>query len=169
MQKEFIEVGKIVNIKGINGEVKIVHWCDGLEILYSISNLYFGEGAVKINIEYKYKQNSFLILKIFDVNDRNQAQKLKNKVIYAKRKDIIFDENSYFIEDLVGINVIDRLTFKTIGVLKEVIKSHSADVYVVENCGKKYLIPAISELEILVDLNKNKMLITPIEGILDEN
>ena len=39
--KQFLEIGKIVNTHGINGEIKVQPWCDTPDILTQFDILYF--------------------------------------------------------------------------------------------------------------------------------
>ena len=43
MKNRFLEAGQIVNTHGIQGEVKIVPWCDSPEFLCRFDTLYLGE------------------------------------------------------------------------------------------------------------------------------
>lgn len=40
MKNQFLEAGQIVNTHGIQGEVKIVPWCDSPEFLLQFGTLY---------------------------------------------------------------------------------------------------------------------------------
>ena len=40
MKKEYLEAGKIVNIHGIRGEVKIMPYCDSPELLCEFDRLF---------------------------------------------------------------------------------------------------------------------------------
>ena len=44
MKNQFLEAGQIVNTHGIQGEVKIVPWCDSPEFLLQFDTLYL-DGA----------------------------------------------------------------------------------------------------------------------------
>lgn len=48
MKNRFLEAGQIVNTHGIQGEVKIVPWCDSPEFLCRFDTLYLGERPVKV-------------------------------------------------------------------------------------------------------------------------
>lgn len=40
MKKQFLEAGEIVSTHGVQGEVKILPWCDGPKFLREFSTLY---------------------------------------------------------------------------------------------------------------------------------
>jgi 16S rRNA processing protein RimM len=56
---------------------------------------------------------------------------------------------------------------KEIGRVAEIMETGSNDVYVVRGQGKEYLIPAIKDVILSVDLWSGAIIITPMEGLLD--
>jgi 16S rRNA processing protein RimM len=56
---------------------------------------------------------------------------------------------------------------KEIGRVAEIMETGSNDVYVVRGQGKEYLIPAIKDVILSVDLRSGAIIITPMEGLLD--
>ena len=57
MKNRFLEAGQIVNTHGIQGEVKIVPWCDSPEFLCRFDTLYLGERPVKVRSARIHKGN----------------------------------------------------------------------------------------------------------------
>ena len=51
MKKQFLEIGKIVNIHGLGGVVKIMPWCDSAEFLCEFETLYRGKQHIPMEIE----------------------------------------------------------------------------------------------------------------------
>ncbi|MEI3262511.1 MAG: hypothetical protein V8S11_11880 [Flavonifractor plautii] len=47
MKNQFLEAGQIVNTHGIQGEVKIVPWCDSPEFLLQFDTLYLDGTPVR--------------------------------------------------------------------------------------------------------------------------
>ena len=88
MLKQFLEVGKIVGTHGLNGEVRVECWCDGPEFLCYFKNLYYKEGAEKIQIKGRPHKNIALV-KIKGVDTIEQADMLRGTVLYINRDDII--------------------------------------------------------------------------------
>lgn len=56
---------------------------------------------------------------------------------------------------------------KEIGMVAEIMETGSNDVYVVRGQGKEYLIPAIKDVILSVNLGSGAIIITPMEGLLD--
>ena len=70
--------------------------------------------------------------------------------------------------DLVGCIVYNTKGEK-IGIVDEVLQYAANDVYVVkdEEKNKNYLIPAVKEFVIKVDINNKEIIIDPIEGMIE--
>ena len=75
------------------------------------------------------------------------------------------DEN--FIADLIGLLVVTD-EGEELGTLKDVMQTGANDVYVVERKnGKEVLLPAIKQCILDVDLEKEKITVHVMEGLLD--
>ena len=57
MKKRFLEAGQIVNTHGIQGEVKLVPWCDTPEFLCQFDTLYLDGKPVKVLARRVHKGN----------------------------------------------------------------------------------------------------------------
>ncbi len=54
-----------------------------------------------------------------------------------------------------------------LGPIVDIFETGSSDIYVVRGADKEYLIPAIADVISKVDLAGSKMIITPLDGLLD--
>lgn len=166
--KQFLEAGKIINKRGLAGELKIESYCDSPEAFCSFSRVFLdnkGNDERKVLSAKLYKD--FAYLKIENVTTAEQADKLRGKIIYINRDDMEIDEDSVFIDDLIGLPVIDADTEEKYGVLTEVFNRGASDIYVVKNGNKEHLIPAVDEIVTEIDLEKG-IFIRPIPGLIDD-
>lgn len=170
MKKKYLEIGKIVSVHGIKGEVRVQPWCDSGEFLTEFEELYFKKGEEKLEIESARVQKNIVIMKIKGVDDRNEAQLLRNKILYMDRDDVELSEGSYFIQDLLGLQVIDfDCPEKRYGELTDVTQTGANDVYHIKGEDEKVvLIPAIPDVIQEIDLEKGFMKITPLKGLFEE-
>jgi len=169
MKKEYLEAGKIVNIHGIKGEVKIMPYCDSPELLCEFDRLFLGKSLKEIYIERSRVQKNIIICKIEGVDTPEEAEKLRNKMLYMHRDDLELDENTYFIQDLIGMTVKDADTGKTYGIIDDVFQTGANDVYSIKSENKSYLIPAIADVVISTDIESDVMTIRPLEGLFDND
>lgn len=169
MKKEYLEAGKIVNIHGIRGEVKIMPYCDSPELLCEFDRLFLGKSLKEIYIQRSRVQKNMVICKIEGIDTPEQAEKLRNQMLYMHRDDLELDENTYFIQDLIGITVKDADTGEIYGTIDDVLQTGANDVYSIKNGDKNYLVPAIADVVVDTDIDSGIMTIRVPEGLFDED
>lgn len=167
MKKEYLEAGKIVNTHGIRGEVKIMPYTDVPELLCEFDRLFIGKERNEIIIERSRVAKNMVIAKLEGVDTPEQAEKLRNKLLYMHRDDLELDEDTYFIQDLIGIEVKDADTGSVYGKITDVMQTGANDVYVIEGNGREYLVPAIADVVISTDIDGNSMTIRALDGLFD--
>ena len=165
MKKQYLETGKIVNVHGLKGEVKVYPWGDSPELLCDFDILYTNQGKQPIQIEYARVQKNMVIMKIKGIDTVEQANQLRNKVLYLNRDDLLLDDDTYFIQDLIGLEVFDADDNTFYGILSDVLETGANDVYTIKNeeLHKEFLIPAIPQVVISTDIENNIMKIKPLE------
>ena len=167
MQK-LLEAGKIVSVFGLKGEVKVQAWCDTPDFLCEFDTLYYKSGT-PVEIERSRVQKNIVVMKIKGIDTVEEAQKIRNRVLYIDRDDVELDENTYFVQDLVGLKVVDLDSGREYGTLTEVSETGANDVYHIKSAdGKMYYIPAIPSVVAETDIDVGVMKITPLEGLFDD-
>ena len=165
--KDMIEIGKIANVHGLKGEVKIVPWLDFPEMFEVFDTVYTDEGKRALSVRSVKYQKANIIAGFEEVTDANSAQLLRNKTLYVPRE--LFDdlpEGTYLIADIIGLKVVDDTT--EYGVITDVIQTGSNDVYVVEREGDKpLLVPALKDVILDTDLESGVITVKLPEGLLD--
>ncbi|MBP3242342.1 MAG: 16S rRNA processing protein RimM [Ruminococcus sp.] len=167
MKKEFLEAGKIVNTHGIRGEVKIMPYTDSPELLAEFDRLFLGKAHTEVIIEHSRAFKNMVIAKIEGVNTPEEADKLRNKLLYMHRDDLELDEDTYFIQDLIGMEVRDADSGQVYGKIADVMQTGANDVYVVKGDDREYLVPAIGDVVVSTDIDADIMTIRPLEGLFD--
>ena len=167
MKKEFLEAGKIVTTHGIRGEVKIMPYTDVPELLCEFDRLFIGKEHREINIERSRVFKNTVIAKLEGIDTPEAAEKLRNKILYMHRDDLELDDDTYFIQDLIGMEVRDVDSGQVYGRLDDVMQTGANDVYVIKGEDKEYLVPAIADVIVSTDLENDVMTIRPLEGLFD--
>lgn len=165
--KNYLEIGKIVSVFGIKGEVKVQPWCDTPDFLCEFDRLFRKSGDI-VEIEHSRVQKNIVIMKIKGVDTVEDAQKMRNHVLYISRDDVELDEGCYFIQDLIGLTVENAETGEVYGEISDVSQTGANDVYHIKTAdNKELLVPAIPEVVVETDLENGKMLIKPLDGLFD--
>lgn len=170
MIKEFLEVGQIVGTHGIRGEMRVNPWADSPEFLKQFKTMYFDKkGEKSLKVIAARPHGNVVILKADGIDTVEAASALRNKVLYIRRADAKIAEGSYFIEELIGCEVLDADDESICyGTLSDVSETGANDVWHIEKDGTEYLIPAIPDVVINADVANNKVIIRPLKGIFDD-
>ena len=168
MLKEYLEIGRVVGTHGIQGELRVECWCDSPAFVAKFKNLYFNEGKEKLDIKARPHKNIALV-KVKGVDTIEQADLLRGKVLYMRRKDVKLEKGVHFVQDLVGLEIKDADTDKVYGTLTDVLKTGANDVYEMKNAeGKAFYIPVIPDVVKKIAPEKGFVLITPMKGLFDD-
>lgn len=162
-----ILIGKIVNIHGIKGEIKIYPYTDDIENLSKLKEIYLDEKLEKKYIIKSSKiQKNMLILKLDSIDSVEEAEKLRNMNLYIPKLKVQ-EEDTYYIEDLISLEVIDIKNNVSIGKITYVFNNGANDVYeILTNDGKKVYFPAIKQVVKQVDIKNNKIYVEVMKGLI---
>ncbi|MDE6796815.1 MAG: ribosome maturation factor RimM, partial [Ruminococcus sp.] len=121
----------------------------------------------EIFIERSRVAKNMVIAKFEGVDTPEQAEKLRNKILYMHRDDLELDDDTYFIQDLIGIEVKDVETGVIYGKIVDVMQTGANDVYVIKGSDREYLVPAIADVVVSTDIDNNVMTIKVLDGLFD--
>ena len=169
-QNELVAVGKIIGTHGIKGLLKVYSYSGNIKSLQSAETalLKGKDGTIR---EYAVKSVSAhaggFILGLDGFSDINQALFLTGSELCIKRSQLpVPDEDEYYWRDLIGLAVHTNQGVE-LGILVDIFETGSSDIYVVRGGSKEYLIPAIADVIAHIDVLGKKMIITPLDGLLD--
>lgn len=164
----FLECGKIVNTRGLDGEVKLESWCDSPAVLASLEVIYFADGRElrgRRVLSAKVSRNH-VFMKLSDIDGIDAAEAMRGAVAYAAKSDLPLDDGAFFIADLIGLPVVDADTGKEYGRLADVFNAGASDVYTVDTPSGQRMMPAVKEFVIRIDPGSG-IYVRPIEGMFD--
>lgn len=163
---KYLEIGQIVSTHGIKGEVKVQPWCDSPEYFCKFKKLYNKDGSKFYTMTLSRPHGNMVIAKIEGIDTPEAAQSLRNRILYMDRADATMPEGSYFVADLIGLEIYDEAG-KLYGKLSDVLKTGANDVYEIKDGDKAYYIPAIPSVVLSTDIEGGKMVIWPMEGLFE--
>lgn len=165
---EKIKIGKIVNAVALRGEVKIYNYSDYKERYEELDKVFVANKEYEIeSVRY---QKEMVIVKFRGVNDRNQAEALKEKDIFITEDDLReLPEDTFYIRDLIGCQVYDETSDKKIGEITDVLQNTAQDLYQVKTAGgSEVFIPAVAQFVKSVSIEEKIVTVTLIPGFLDD-
>lgn len=168
--KKFFEVGEIVAVHGVRGEVRVYPWTDSPSSLNSVKTLYFDEEGIK-SVKASARDHGRMILcKIEGVNSPEEARKLVGKVLFCAREDIKLPEGGFFLADLPGLDVLDFDTGLSLGTVAEANVMPSGLLYSIKlPSGEIRLVPGVKEFVAEVNPEGGYIKLKPIKGLLYED
>ncbi len=168
--KKFLECGKIVTTHGIRGEVKVQPWTDTPDVLCEFDVLYLKSGATPLKIEASREHKNMVLIKFEGYDLIEKSRELIGSVLYADREDFNLDEGAVFIQDLIGLQVIDIDTQINYGKITDVSPTGANDVFHIKgDDGKMRYLPHIESMVPEIDLEKGVVWARPLEGLFDED
>lgn len=166
--KQYLEIGKIVNVHGLRGDVKVVPWCDDPAFLCAFETLYLDGGQKAVQITAARLQKGNALLHFASVDTPEAAEALRGQILYMNREEVELDEGVYFVQDLLGLEVLDADTGESYGLLSDVLETGANDVYeITDRNGVTRLVPAIPDVITETNLEQGVMRIRPLEGLFD--
>jgi len=166
-KKKYLETGQIVSTHGIRGEVRVNPWCDTPDFLAKLKTLYFDEGRTALKVNSRPHKN-IVIMKIEGVDTVEAAAALRGRILYLDRDDVKLPEGAHFIQDLIGLKVVDADTGEEYGTLTDVSPTGANDVYHIKTPKGEVLIPAVPQVVKETDIDGGVMRILPIKGMFDD-
>jgi len=166
---KYSQVGKIVNTRGLKGELKVLSDTDfkterfapGSDLQILFRDKYIG---VKVKNHREFK--GFELLEFSGLDDINLVEKYKGCELYAEDIPIVSDEpGTYRSIDLIGMAVMQAE--KMVGVIESIRELPQGDYLSIRKTDRSLaLIPFRDEFVPTVDLENKKIDIVDMEGLL---
>lgn len=165
---KYLEIGRIVGTHGIKGELRVDPWCDSPEFFSKFKTLYLKNGDEKLNVKSRPHKN-IAIMSVKGIDTVEKADLMRGKILYINRDDAALDNNVFFIQDIIGLDVKDVDTGDLYGKVTDVIKTGANDVYqITDSENSNYLIPVIDDVVKEINVEEGYILIYPMKGIFGD-
>ncbi len=168
MKKDYLELGQIVNTKGLKGEVKLNSFAEDDSVFETLDKVYLKTKTeiVEKQIEKVGYGKNQVILKFKDCNSIDEAETLREMYLLVKRSDLEeLPEGVYYIADLLGLDVYTD-EGELLGKVDDIYSTGANDIYVVkDDLGKQKLLPGIKEVIQETNLEEGKIIVHLIEGL----
>ncbi len=165
--EKYLELGKIINKRGIKGEMKIEPYTNSIEDFLELSEIFLDNMGIDARrIESCKFYRDFVYIKISGINTPEEADCLRGKLLYVDRDDIDISDSEVFISDIIGLDVIDADTGCIYGKVCDVIFGSRYNTYVIAGNGREYMLPDVDEFIDRIEENVG-MFVTPIPGLFD--
>lgn len=168
---DLFAIGKIVKAFGILGDVIVRPMTGAPARFRTLKRVYLGASPLAVQekrIEYASVGLRGVRLRLKGVTDRTAAAELRGLFLFVDvQRRLRPTKGSYFVDDIVGMTVVDQGGVVR-GVVTEVMKLPAQDVYVVNNGARSFMIPAVKEFILSVDVADGRMRVKLIDGMMEE-
>lgn len=164
-----LNVGKIINTHGLNGELKIIPTTDYIEQRFvQGSELYIMRGnqqIAQVTVKTARQHQQFILVKFEQYDDISHVEKFKGLKLKVDDSYIVEEEeNAYYFHQIIGCKV-KTTEDKYLGEIVDILTPGANDVWVVKG-QKEYYIPYIEDVVKLIDIDNKQIVIEEIEGLL---
>ncbi|MGH2484957.1 MAG: ribosome maturation factor RimM [Ktedonobacterales bacterium] len=168
---QWVEVGEIVGVFGVQGELKVRPLTDFPERFERAATVYVGEKRTPYETVGGRQQGRQVILRLASVETPEAGALLRGERIYVPSDAITpLTGDRFYIHDVIGLRVV-RADGAALGVVTDVMSGGANDLYVVEDerTHVETLLPAVKEFVRSVDLASGVIVVTPIPGLFDDD
>ena len=166
---KYLEIGQIVNTFGIKGMVKVKPFTDNIKRFDKLKKVYIENknGRKEYEIEELKYHKEMVLIKFKGIENPEDANLLRESYLMVSRADEEpLEEGTYYIVDMIGLEV-ETEEGEKLGNLVDIFNTGSNDIYVVKNeLGKQILLPAIKDVIKKIDMEKRKMTVHLIPGLM---
>ena len=170
-KKEYITIGKILGSSGLDGWLKILNYSgiagrfNDLEKVWAHTNA----GLQGLRVEEVIEKRKGPVVKFRNINSKDSAERFIGcEILIEYDQRVELPEDTFFIHDLIGLEVYNNQSI--IGKVVDVMTGTGNDIYVVnDEKGREILIPAIAQFGNKVDIDKKRIDVELIEGMLPED
>ena len=168
--QNYLPACKIVSTHGVRGEMKALPLCDGAAFLAKFKRLFTSaDGAGETRVLGVRAQGNVILLRLDGVTDMDAARAQVGRTYYLAKADAKLPRGRYFIDDLLGCDVVDADTDRVYGQLTNVDRPAAQDIYTVtDGAGEEHMRPAVPEFVKKIDIDARKIFVTPIEGMFTD-
>ena len=168
-------VGRVGKTHGIRGAVKVIPETDDPTRFADLETVFVGKkpaeaaphGVVSAHLQ-PTKRGPTVVLKLEGIDTIEEASSLRRLLVFAREEDLPpLADGEFFLHDLIGLDVLTDQG-EAVGTVKEVLELPANNVYVVARSGRPdALIPAVPAFIEVVDIEQRRLVVRPIEGLLD--
>ena len=158
MKQPYLECGKIINIHGFRGAVKLESYCDSPAVLAGLKTRWFREGERYLprRVLHASVFRQFVIAELEGIAGEEAANRLRGVTVFVARDELPLASGAFFIADLIGTPVRHADTGAVLGTLTDVTPGATA------------LVPAVPAFVVKTDPD-DAVYIRPIPGLLGED
>ncbi len=173
-QPYYLILGEILRPHGVRGELRVRVLTDYPERVAKMKTVYMGSDPTELDadsytVAAARMHKDYLLLKLAEIADRNEAEKLRGLYVMVDLDHAIpLEEDEFYLYEVIGLEAYTQQG-EWLGKVNNVIETGANDVYVVK--GSKYgelLLPIHEETLLNIDFETGKITLVLPDGLLPD-
>ena len=170
MTEGLVVVGRISRPHGVKGEIRVRPYTESVITFQEYDRLYIKlrRGAARLlEITGSRPDKADVLIKVKGLDTRDEARTLSGAEVLVKREWLPdLEEGEYYWTDLIGLNAYDSAG-KSLGQVRNMFSGGGGDLMVLAIDGREIWLPFNEEVVTEVDLETERVILSPPEGLLD--
>lgn len=167
---DYLEAGQIVGTHGVRGEVPGAALVRFARPFFHPVHPLLGQGAVAPEGEIPPAPRTWRSARLKASTPWRRPRRCADGSWYLARGDLHLPEGRHFVQDLIGMAIVDADSGRRYGRLTDVSQTGANPVYHMreEGTGREILIPAIPSVILEVNPETDVIRMRPLKGLLDD-
>ena len=167
---EKLVIGKIINTRGLKGEIKIENHSSFIKERYKVGNIVYLSNNESDFIEKKIKSfhftNGFVYVILDGINNVDDANLFRNYYIYCSSETLNENKDVYHFLTLQNMSVL--YNGKIIGKIIDIENNTRQDLLRIDTGNKTFLIPFMDDFIKDIDKENKIMEVVNIGGLYED-
>jgi 16S rRNA processing protein RimM len=165
-----IAVGRITRSVGLKGELNLSMVTKNARRFEGLKHVWIGsdeQHATQHEVRAVRSTRTAVVMRVQGIESKPAADERRGQLVFvAEEEAVVPPKGTYFVHEIVGMDV-ETESGEIVGTIREVMEMPANDVWVVDAKGKEILLPAIKEVIRSVDVQRRRVIIRPMEGLLE--
>jgi 16S rRNA processing protein RimM len=161
-----VEIGLIVGVFGIRGEVKVEPYADSAtrySLLKRVTAVWPDGSRRALMVASAHKHKLHILVRFDGVGTPELAAQFRGaKLVIPLSERPALPLGQYYVSDLLGLTVVTTAG-EEIGPIKDVLQTPANDIYVTD----RGMIPAVKEYIREVDLDRRRVVVAVVDGMFE--
>ena len=169
---ELLLLGSVTRPHGLDGVLRVYSYAESADSYTQAGRVTLispGGEMQEFQVASARPHKKGVLLGLKGLDSVEAAEAFRDAGVYVARGALKRGrEDEYFWYELIGLEVyLDTGVF--VGTLERVLRTGASDVFVVRDGARETLVPATRDVIEEVDLDRKRMILSPMEGLLDLN
>jgi 16S rRNA processing protein RimM len=168
--ERWVAVGELVGAHGIRGEARLRPFNPDSSVIAEVSEVALvptqGPWEPK-RVQRARPHGTRWLVQLNGVATLEAARSLAGRRVAVRERDLpALAAGQFYCYELIGLDVVDDLG-ESIGTVSGVLSGGGSDLLVVADGAQERLIPMVDRMVTAVDLDRRRIIVRPVPGLLD--